>query len=244
MEQYYLENKKEILKTSYETIAKEYDAVDKTDTLKFASTNNLSFVIIDWNGSEPEGYSNLRDSESKKLAAKLFGYIYNFEPKGDKIIEKTNNYTIQFNKDTSLNMEFLEIWGTLDDGVNFIVRSPIESIQKSIALSNRFYLMVALGVCVIGAAFIAFLAKRLTKPLTELTEISRRMANLDFDVKYTSGGEDEIGVLGHNFNQMSETLEQTISELKTANNELQKDIEKKKKLMRCEKNFCRMFPMS
>lgn len=141
-------------------------------------------------------------------------------------------------------MEFLEIWGTLDDGVNFIVRSPIESIQKSIALSNRFYLMVALGVCVIGAAFIAFLAKRLTKPLTELTEISRRMANLDFDVKYTSGGEDEIGVLGHNFNQMSETLEQTISELKTANNELQKDIEKKKKLMRCEKNFCRMFPMS
>ena len=237
MEQYYLENKKEILKTSYETIAKEYDAVDKTDTLKFASTNNLSFVIIDWNGSEPEGYSNLRDSESKKLAAKLFGYIYNFEPKGDKIIEKTNNYTIQFNKDTSLNMEFLEIWGTLDDGVNFIVRSPIESIQKSIALSNRFYLMVALGVCVIGAAFIAFLAKRLTKPLTELTEISRRMANLDFDVKYTSGGEDEIGVLGHNFNQMSETLEQTISELKTANNELQKDIEKKEEIDEMRKEF-------
>ena len=237
MEQYYLENKKEILKTSYETIAKEYDAVDKTDTLKFASTNNLSFVIIDWNGSEPEGYSNLRDSESKKLAAKLFGYIYNFEPKGDKIIEKTNNYTIQFNKDTSLNMEFLEIWGTLDDGVNFIVRSPIESIQKSIALSNRFYLMVALGVCVIGAAFIAFLAKRLTKPLTELTEISRRMANLDFDVKYTSGGEDEIGVLGHNFNQMSETLEQTISELKTANNELQRDVEKKEAVDEMRKEF-------
>ena len=134
-------------------------------------------------------------------------------------------------------MEFLEIWGTLDDGVNFIVRSPIESIQKSIALSNRFYLMVALGVCVIGAAFIAFLAKRLTKPLTELTEISRRMANLDFDVKYTSGGEDEIGVLGHNFNQMSETLEQTISELKTANNELQKDIEKKEEIDEMRKEF-------
>ena len=134
-------------------------------------------------------------------------------------------------------MEFLEIWGTLDDGVNFIVRSPIESIQKSIALSNRFYLMVALGVCVIGAAFIAFLAKRLTKPLTELTEISRRMANLDFDVKYTSGGEAEIGVLGHNFNQMSETLEQTISELKTANNELQKDIEKKEEIDEMRKEF-------
>ena len=70
-----------------------------------------------------------------------------------------------------------------------------------------------------------------------VAEISRRMANLDFDVKYTSGGEDEIGVLGHNFNQMSETLEQTISELKTANNELQKDIEKKEEIDEMRKEF-------
>lgn len=237
MERYYLENKKEILKTGYQMIAEEYDNVDKTNTLKFASTNNLSFVIINWNGAEPEGYSNLRDSESQKLAAKLFGYLYNFEPQGDKILEKNSVYTIQFNKDTSLNMEFLEIWGTLDDGVNFILRSPVESIQKSIALSNRFYLMVAFGVTILGAGFIGFLAKRLTEPLTELTELSKRMANLDFDAKYTSGGDDEIGILGHNFNQMSETLEKTISELKTANNELQKDIEKKEKIDEMRKEF-------
>lgn len=57
------------------------------------------------------------------------------------------------------------------------------------------------------------------------------MSNLDFNAKYESGGEDEIGVLGQNFNKMSKELEQTISELKTANNELQKDIEKKSGLM-------------
>ena len=56
------------------------------------------------------------------------------------------------------------------------------------------------------------------------------MANLNFDTKYTRGGMDEIGVLGNNFNKMSEKLERTVSELKQANNQLQKDIEQKEKI--------------
>jgi len=82
-----------------------------------------------------------------------------------------------------------------------------------------------------------FLSQRLTKPLEELTDISIRMSNLDFNAKYESGGEDEIGVLGQNFNKMSKELEQTISELKTANNELQKDIEKKERIDDMRKEF-------
>ena len=39
----------------------------------------------------------------------------------------------------------------------------------------------------------------------------------------------EIDILGEHMNQLSETLEQTISELKTANNELRRDIEQKEK---------------
>ena len=51
---------------------------------------------------------------------------------------------------------------------------------------------------------------------------------MDFDAKYTSGGDNEIGVLGENFNAMSEKLEQTISMLKKANYELQKILRKRK----------------
>ena len=56
------------------------------------------------------------------------------------------------------------------------------------------------------------------------------MARLDFNVKYTSGGEDEIGELGKNFNIMSRKLEKSISELKSANLQLQKDIEERKQI--------------
>ena len=37
-------------------------------------------------------------------------------------------------------------------------------------------------------------------------------------------------MLGSNFNRMSEQLEKTVSELKRANNQLQKDIEQKEKI--------------
>ena len=89
----------------------------------------------------------------------------------------------------------------------------------------------------ISSAAIWFMSKRITKPLLELTEISRRMSNLDFEARYEGGGEDEIGTLGQNFNKMSEELEHTISELKTANNELQEDIEQKKQIDEMRKEF-------
>ena len=63
------------------------------------------------------------------------------------------------------------------------------------------------------------------------------MADLDFEVKYTSGGVDEIGELGENFNRMSEKLECTISELKRANNSSKKDIEKKDRLEQMRSEF-------
>ena len=49
--------------------------------------------------------------------------------------------------------------------------------------------------------------------------------------------EDEIGVLGHSMNTLSERLKDTIGELKTANNELQKDIEEKIKIDETRKEF-------
>ena len=85
--------------------------------------------------------------------------------------------------------------------------------------------------------FVGIFGIRITRPITELTELSQRMANLDFDAKFSGTEENEIGILGRNFNKMSETLEKTIAELKTANNELQKDIEEKEEIDEMRKEF-------
>ena len=122
------------------------------------------------------------------------------------------------------------MWGYLTDGSAFILRTPLESIRESVALSNRFLMYIMLAMALIGSVFVWYFSKRIANPILELATISKRMADLDFQAKYTSGGKNEIGVLGENFNIMSEKLEQTVSELKSANYELQKDIEKKEKM--------------
>ena len=63
------------------------------------------------------------------------------------------------------------------------------------------------------------------------------MSELNFDVKYESKSRDEIGELGTSINALSEKLEKTISELKSANNELQIDIERKTQADEVRKEF-------
>ena len=87
------------------------------------------------------------------------------------------------------------------------------------------------------AVIIYMVTKKITNPILQLAAISRRMTDLEFDVKFQSKGKNEIDLLGEHMNQMSETLEKTISELKSANNELKIDIEKKTEIDKMRKEF-------
>ena len=119
----------------------------------------------------------------------------------------------------------------------FVMQSPLASIRESAALANQFLIYLGAVGIFVGGVLVWLLSRRITQPLMELTRLSQEMANLNFDAKYTSGGLDEIGVLGSNFNRMSEQLEKTISELKSANNQLQKDIEQKEKMEEMRNEF-------
>lgn len=93
-----------------------------------------------------------------------------------------------------------------------------------------------------GGIIIWFVSRSVTKPILELNNISKRMVQLDFEAKYQGKAHNEIDLLGENINKLSDSLEKTISELKTANNELQRDVEKKKPLTKCARNFWPMYP--
>lgn len=134
--------------------------------------------------------------------------------------------------------------GKSDDGSQFLLRSPVESMRESASISNRFLLYIGSVLIVVSILLIWYFSKRITDPIRELMRLSDRMADLDFDAKYTSGGSNEIGELGENFNRMSEKLESTISELKKANNSLQKDIEQKDKLEKMRNEFLETYLMS
>lgn len=186
--------------------------------------NNISILVID--ADYKPLYMNNRDWEI--LANQLMGYL--FDKNNAKILKSEDNYHISTSVDPRSNTEYIEMWGKFDNGEMFIMRSPMESIRSAVRIFYQFIGWAGVIAILIGFILAWYLSRKLTKPILELATLSQKMANLDFDVKYTSGGSNEIGVLGESFNQMSERLEQTISDLKNANYELQKDIEQKEKI--------------
>ena len=186
-------------------------------------------------GEDIDVITNVRDMNL--LKNQLMGYLLNQTQKTGKVLESTENYQIYQAKDPWMQTDYIEMWGVFGDGSHFLIRSPLESIQESASISNRFLLGMGCVAILVCGIFVWYFSKRLTNPIRELADLSNRMADLDFDAKYTSGGVNEIGELGANFNRMSEKLKSTISELKSANNQLQEDIERKEKLEQMRNDF-------
>ncbi len=135
------------------------------------------------------------------------------------------------------NTEYMEMFGVLENGNWYIISCTVESIRDSVTLANRFLAYVGCAAVLIGCIICWLIARRFTKPILKLAEISEKMTRLDFEAKYQGKEKNEIALLGANINKLSESLEKNISELKTANNELKKDIEKKEEIDEMRKEF-------
>lgn len=239
MEPYYIQNKEKSFREMYETlnqVAQDQSYSDEevsSDVAKQAERNNLSFLIID----ETTGnkYTNVYNQEM--LFNQLLGYVINQSQQNAEILESTDAYQMLQAKDPWNETEYLVMWGNFEDGSQFLMRSPLESMRESAAISNRFLIYIGSVLILAAGALVWYFSKKLTDPIRELANLSDKMANLDFEAKYTSGGKNEIGELGANFNRMSSRLESTISELKKANNSLLKDIEQKEKMEEMRNEF-------
>lgn len=239
LEPYYIQNKEKSFREMYETLnqvaqAQSYsDEEVSSDVAKQAERNNLSFLIID----ETTGnkYTNVYNQEM--LFNQLLGYVINQSQQNAEILESTDAYQMLQAKDPWNETEYLVMWGNFEDGSQFLMRSPLESMRESAAISNRFLIYIGSVLILAAGALVWYFSKKLTDPIRELANLSDKMANLDFEAKYTSGGKNEIGELGANFNRMSSRLESTISELKKANNSLLKDIEQKEKMEEMRNEF-------
>ncbi|MCF2681014.1 HAMP domain-containing protein [Faecalicatena contorta] len=239
LEPYYISNKETSFIHMYNVLkdAVENDRVEETEVSNelqhLAEKGNLSFLVIEEENERV--VTNVRNMDI--LKNQLLGYLLNQAQKNGRILESTDDYQLMQSKDAWNETEYIEMWGTFEDGSRFLIRSPLESIKESAEISNRFFIYIGCAMVVISMILVWYFSKRLTDPIHELAVLSDKMANLDFEAKYTSGGDNEIGELGANFNRMSEKLESAISELKSANNSLQKDIERKEKMEEMRNEF-------
>lgn len=93
----------------------------------------------------------------------------------------------------------------------------------SLVLWFAFVIAIVLAVDLLMGHFIS-------KPISRINQTARMIAKLDFSVPCTITTNDEFGELAVSLNTMADNLQQTLAKLETANRQLEKDVEKERRL--------------
>lgn len=189
--------------------------------------------------------NNISDQQSKIVEEKTREYVLGLEAgKGvgnrndskEKIME-SKRFSVYKVMDDRIGSDYIELFGQLKSGQFVYMRTNYQSMTENLRIFNHFLGYIALGSVLISMILMILVGNSFAKPILQIADIANKMANLDFDVRYKVQTQDEIGMLGNSINALSEKLEDTISELKTANNELQKDIQNKIQIDEMRKEF-------
>ena len=251
LERYYIREKRIALTQMYFAVneAVNNNSIDSDEfdeeVMRSAGTENVSLIVMDEGSSTVKLYASDGSAMVRRMWDNMFGKTPSIEEEDYgqsryfvyRVLEKQEDYSVSIIYDKRLGLKTMELYGVLDDGSFCLMSTLLESIRNSTAIANRFMGYIGIAISLVGALIALFLAGKLTQPIRELTEISARMKELDFSVKYNGKSRTEIAELGQNINELSEILERTISELKTANNELREDIERKEKAEEMRQEF-------
>lgn len=242
LETYYYNEKQRTLVRAYETLdeASALGTIAEMDEdaafTRICERNNIDILVVD-----ADSATIIASEDDPELLNRMWWNLFSRQDDRNtqllEVLEENERYVMQRIRNVRNNTQYIEAWGVLRNNEMFLIISPIEAMKTAVHLANRYLLIVGLFITVLGLFVAVILSKKAAQPIQSLTAISEQMKDLNFESKYTSHGRREIDELGHNMNEVSETLERTLSDLKTANAELQRDIEEKTESERRQREF-------
>ena len=246
MERFYRKNKRETIIASYRSIAQAIGNGDITseefdeEISHICERYNIEMIVLDADSKTVKSSSN----NPELLANILWENMINpTSPErvteNRTVIEYTDEYTLQLVEDRSTKRQYMEMWGIVGEGNLVLIRATMESIKDNVSISNTFMVYVAIIAIIVGSVLILYICKKVTDPVKQLYKVSDDIKNLNFESKYVSENEykNELDILGQNMNELSDTLEKNIKELKSANITLKKDIARKEEIDEMRKEF-------
>ena len=247
---YYITAKQEELIDMYDRIDVMYYKDEKSGEVRIDSDElqylrdrcyslGIQMIIIDDKqySVQFENVPSNDSTDADNLLSRIRKIVYDTDDVKKDILREHANYKLYkytYNKNGGV---YIEMSGKLSCGHFFLMRFSNASVMEVVDVVNKFYLNVGLILIVVGVFATGFIAAKVTQPIRELAKLSKKMSKLEFDVKYKGKAKDEIGVLGESMNEMSYALEKAFSDLQSANDELQKDIEKKIEIDELRKEF-------
>ena len=184
----------------------------------FVLTNNCNIVFykgprLNWNALPAV-------VPSSEYAVMTRYDVYNLINLKDGVV--MNLYTsrnVNFNQEKSSEYTVVCIWSQKAENVLW------EALKKTLPL-----IVIAIVLISVICSFIY--THLFARPVQKLSEVSGRIAKMDFDVKSGSKRRDEIGDLGRDLDELSSNLNETITNLNKRTEELEREIERVNELER------------
>ena len=190
LEKYYIYNKEKGLLTCFDKVTQELErAGDDASEYDIAferlcSDNNINMLITNMNRELVwTSYSN-----AQRFQMQMDDWIYGSDRSKIQILQTGSNYTLVRQTDERLKTEYLVLMGERASGGYVYMRAALESIRESAQITNKFFAAVSVGAIVLSVIAIIFLSRSISSPIRSLSEISRKMSELDFDAKLSEKG--------------------------------------------------------
>ena len=122
--------------------------------------------------------------------------------------------------------------------IRVLMTLQIAAIDNSVSVFTEANIYISVAVLIIGVLIALVVSKTISKPITNIESVSKRIAKLDFSSDADENSSTaEIASLARSINQMSRQLDQSMRELSAANEQLQRDIEYKTKIEGYRREF-------
>lgn len=113
----------------------------------------------------------------------------------------------------------------LEDGTYTLqITMSARAINQLTETFWRLFPIIGIVVLIISLIASYFVTRFQTKPIIEISDISKRLAALDMTWRCDTSRTDEVGILADNLNTMAARLDEALKELTAANEKLQADI--------------------
>lgn len=250
-EKYYIWQKKNVLISASQTIARAYNGQPEDISLeleRMGNTIGAGIVIVSQEGyvkySSFARIINQKPMDSppphrvpgpdKPRIPGLMKTTPSLWANRDIIDEHT---MMEVQQDRNLKIDFLVLEHQLENQDSLIIRQPMAPIAESAAIAFQFVIFTGGIALIVGFLWAYIFSQRFTRPILEINQIAQNMSKLNFSQKCSLERQDELGELASSINQLSGHLDSAISELNEKNLQLMADVEKERQLDKMRKDF-------
>ena len=137
----------------------------------------------------------------------------------------------------SRDLNYIRFEKKLGNGADITIYKLRSDADSAARIAVAFISIVTVLVAFAALVLIVLFIRRSTKPLEEMGTVTKNMSQLDFSRKCEDSNIEEISVLAESINEMSDSLENALSDLRAKNAKLQLDYEQEKTIEQLREVF-------